>query len=138
MGIEIGAVNGEFSMQRVDPVAGGAVRLGVIEVEKAQPRAAGFRGLNDLFIHLWTRLDEAHTISNGLSHTSEPLSDSMRRNLAALATIANVDNAYASMKSLLAEAAKADGSYTESLQASLSQALKENAELRAAVGRAPQ
>jgi hypothetical protein len=122
-------------MQQVDPTTGGAVRLGVIEVDKAQPRAAGFRELNELFVHLWTRLDEAHTISNGLAHTSEPLSDTMRSNLAALATIANVDNAYASMKRLLAEAAKADGSNTESLQASLSRVLEENAELRAALAR---
>lgn len=87
--------------------------------------------LREMFIHLWTRLDEAHAISNGLSHSKEPVTEMMRGNLQSLATIANVDNCYGTMQRMLAEAEAADASYSESLRERLVQVLAENEALRA-------
>jgi len=99
------------------------------EKERIQPPV---NTLREMFLHLWTRLDEVHTISNGLSHSKGPITDAMRRNLQSLATIANVENCYVTMNRLLAEAEASESSYAESLRVRLNELVVENEALRAA------
>ena len=57
-------------------------------------------GLKEVFDHLWSRLNEAHSMADVLSR-HEPGSDGFVATLAALQHVANVSNAHTHIQSLL-------------------------------------
>jgi hypothetical protein len=57
-------------------------------------------GLKEVFEHLWSRLNEVHSMADALSR-HEPGSEVFNSTLAALQHVANVSKAYAHMQILL-------------------------------------
>jgi hypothetical protein len=77
---------------------------GEVELSDAEPyRPEAGDGLRQVFVHLWSRLNEAQFLAEMLAKL-DPDSDAYRRNLAALVHVANVQAAYGHMQRLIARA----------------------------------
>lgn len=105
------------------------VWVGFAPPEGEAPRAT-FKGLRDMFLHLWTALNEVSWRADMVVHRDEPYSAETRQTLENIAHIANVDQVYRSMHKLLADEASKVDAWEDRLRERCSSLTLENAMLR--------